>query len=291
MVQLVARKLFDFPRFLRFFYICGHVPLHSQKDSVILLPEFTKIIIMKKQLLFILLALVPLVASAYHACIDGIYYNFSGNEATVTSGDIKYSSGLVIPESITYSSKTYSVTSIGFQAFFYCSGLTSVTIPNSVTYIGISAFSGCSGLTSVTIGNSVTSIGDGAFRDCSGLTSVAIPNSVTSIGYEAFFGCTNLTSISIPNSLTSIDWRVFSGCGLNSISVASGNTAYDSRNDCNAIIETASNTLIVGCQNSVIPNSVTSIGDWAFSYCSGLTSVTIPNSVTSIGGGAFANCI
>ena len=236
-----------------------------------------------------------------------------------------------------------SVTSIGDNAFMNCSGLTSVTIPNSVTSIGWSAFSGCSGLTSVTIPESVTSIGKYAFHDCSGLTSVTInsnaiasnitdetllsdifekrsvkeyvfgegvkeigesacyaneyltsvtiPNSVTSIGCEAFYGCSGLTSVTIPESVTSIGDNAFSRCGgLTSIEVVSSNTKYDSRNNCNAIIETSSNELIVGCENTVIPESVTSIGGYAFMGCSGLTSVTIPNSVTSIGMSAFYGC-
>ena len=207
-----------------------------------------------------------------------------------------------------------SVTSIGDDAFYQCTGLTSVTIPNSVTTIGQEAFSRCSGLTSVTIGNSVTSIGSYAFFRCSGLTSVTIPNSVTSIEWnafsdcsglssvtigngvtsirgEAFSGCSGLTSITIPNSVTSIGSGAFSDCsGLTSITVAQGNTKYDSRDNCNAIIESASNKLIAGCTTTIIPNSVTSIGGYAFYGCSGLTSVTIPNSVTSIGDDAFYQC-
>ncbi len=183
------------------------------------------------------------------------------------------------------------LTSIGEYAFYVCSGLTSVTIPNSVTSIGNSAFWGCSSLTSVTIPNSVTCIWECAFSDCSGLTSVIIPNSVTIISWSAFSGCSGLTSVTIPNSVTSIVYEAFSGCsGLISISVASDNQVLDSRNDCNAIIETATNTLFVGCKNTVIPNSVSSIGEFAFSCCSGLTSVTIPNSVTCIGNRAFWGC-
>ena len=184
-----------------------------------------------------------------------------------------------------------SVTSIGNGAFMDCSGLTSVTIPNSVTSIGRWVFSGCSGLTSITIPNSVTSIEEQAFSRCSGLTSVTIPNSVTSIASYAFEDCSGLTSITIPESVTSIMDDAFSGCsGLTSMKVESGNTIYDSRNNCNAIIETSSNTLISGCINTTIPNSVTSIGRYAFFNCSGLTSVTIPNSVTSIGGYVFYGC-
>ena len=186
-----------------------------------------------------------------------------------------------------------SVRSIGDYAFVNCSGLTSVTIPNSVTEIGEGVFYGCSGLTSLTIPNSVTSIGGSAFAYCSGLTSLTIPNSVTSIGGSAFAYCSGLTSITIGSGLSSIIsyGGLFSSCDrLTAIVVDSENKKYDSRNNCNAIIETSSNQLIVGCQNTIIPNSVTSIGGSAFAHCSGLTSISIPNSVTSIENNAFAYC-
>jgi len=182
-------------------------------------------------------------------------------------------------------------TSIGNYAFSNCSGLTSITIPNSVTNIGNYAFSSCSGLTSIEIPNSVTSIGSRAFSDCSGLTSITIPNSVTSIGNYAFSNCSGLTSIEIPNSVTSIGSGAFQYCsGLTSIEVAEGNTTYNSGNGSNCIIETATNTLIAGFKTTTIPNSVTSIGNSAFQYCSGLTSIEIPNSVTSIDNYAFSSC-
>ena len=123
------------------------------------------------------------------------------------------------------------------------------------------------------------------------MASVTIGNSVTSIGKCAFYGCSGLTSVTIPNSVTSIRQGAFGSCsGLTSIKVESGNSVYDSRENCNAIIETATNTLISGCKKTIIPNSVTSISWYAFYECSGLTSVTIPNSVTSIGDGAFEHC-
>ena len=184
-----------------------------------------------------------------------------------------------------------SVTSIGEFAFYDCESLTTITIPDSVTSIGNNAFSACYGLKSITIPNSVTSIGNKAFLACSRLTSITIPNSVTSIGRDAFYGCSRLTSITIPNSVTSIGEHAFYGCkSLTSIIVEKGNKKYDSRENCNAIIETATNTLISGCKNTIIPNSVTSIGESAFVYCSSLTSITIPVGVTSIGDWAFNNC-
>jgi len=184
-----------------------------------------------------------------------------------------------------------SIITIGVSAFYDHYNMTSIEIPNSVTSIGEYAFAHCSGLTAVTISNSVTSIGKYAFEFCRGLTSVNISNSVTSIGVSAFNCCSSLTSIFIPISVTSIGSNVFSGCSaLTAITVEDGNTVYDSRDNCNAIIETASNKLIAGCQNTLIPSNVTSIGTFAFYNCSSLTSLTIPNSVTSIDDYAFSNC-
>ncbi len=245
--------------------------------------------------MFVAVACVSFLTSRAHDFeVGGIFYNVKDAEtltAEVTYGEIEYSGDVVIPSTVYYDGKTYSVTSIGNWAFNGCSGLTSITIGSGVTSIGNYAFYGCSGLTSVTIGSGVTSIGEWAFNGCRGLTSVTIPNSVTSIGGSAFSGCSGLTSVTIGSGVTSIGDDAFRSCSsLTSINVESGNTTYDSRENCNAIIETATNTLIAGCKNTVIPNSVTSIGVMAFYYCSGLTSITIPNSVISIGRYAFQQC-
>ena len=184
-----------------------------------------------------------------------------------------------------------SVTSIGKDAFCYCEGLTSVTIPSSVTSIGESVFANCTGLKSLTIPASVTSIGEYAFSGSTGLTSMTLPGSVTSIGAAAFYGCTGMTSVTIPASVTSIGEMAFVYCsGLDTITVDAENSTFDSRDNCNAIIETKTNTLIVGCKSTTIPSSVTSIGEMAYAFCTGLTSVTIPASVTSVGNYAFAYC-
>ncbi len=180
---------------------------------------------------------------------------------------------------------------IADQAFHYCSGLKSVAIPGSVTSIGKYAFDYCTGLTGeLKIPDSVTEIGYGAFEYCTGLTGeLKIPDSVTEIGNGAFSDCRGLTSATIGSGVTSIGDRAFSGCSsLEHIIVAKGNNAYRSAQDC--LIETKSNTLILGCQNSMIPDGVTLIGDYAFYYCDKLTSITIPDSVTSIEKGAFWLC-
>jgi len=184
-----------------------------------------------------------------------------------------------------------SVTSIEIYAFGNCTGLTSINIPNSVTSIGHSAFYGCTGLTSITIPSSVTIIENGTFGRCEGLKNILIPNSVTSIGTNAFCGCTGLTSITIPNRVKYIAGDAFDYCtGLTSIKVDSGNMKYDSRNNCNAIIEKSTNKLIHGCNNTIIPDDIKSIGSCAFRECTGLINIVIPWSVRSIESYAFSGC-
>ena len=220
-----------------------------------------------------------------------LYYNINGGEVIVTHPNNSdntpwqnYSNpvgDLIIPDTVTYSGTTYSVTSIGLAAFCQCSGLTSVIIPNSVTSIGNSAFSHCSGLTSVIIPNSVTNIGYSAFCLCTGLTSVTIGNSVTNIGNDTFFGCSGLTSITIPNSVTNIGNWAFSYCdSLTSVTIG------------DSVINIGENAFCCCCSltSITIPNSVTNIGYSAFYGCTSLTSITIGDSVTRIGVDAFYGC-
>ena len=187
-----------------------------------------------------------------------------------------------------------SVTSIGEYAFYNCSNLTNITIPNSVTTIGEKAFYNCKSLTSITIPDSVTSISSFTFYGCSSLTSVNIGNGVTSIGEEAFYNCKSLTSITIPNSVTTIGEKAFYNCkSLTSIIVDENNKNYSSLDG--VLFNKDKTTLIcypAGKTNTsyTIPNSVTSIGNYAFRDCSSLTSITIPDSVTSIGNYAFHDC-
>ena len=232
---------------------------------------------------------------AYDFQSGDLYYNITSSSAPFTV-EVTYEyrssynySGLTtatIPENVTYNGATYSVTSIGDYAFYYCSSLTSVTIPNSVTYIAENAFENCSSLTSVTIPDKVTTIGSEAFYKCSSLTSVTIPNSVTRIREGAFGRCSSLTSIIIPNSVTEVGGGLFYGCSLlESIVLSENISSISHMYNVGGFFENCSSLTSI-----TIPNSVTSIGDAAFEDCSSLTSVTIPNSVTTIGKNAFAGC-
>ena len=251
------------------FYI--HKKINTMKSS-----NFIKMRLLKSFLLLFAL-LFSQYASDYDFMVDGLCYNKNSDGTTVKvtyqindSGN-NYSSlsgTLEIPATVAWEGVTYSVTTIGEYAFRYNQTITSVTIPLSVTLIDNSAFYNCNKLTSVIIPNSVTSIGSEAFYNSGKLASVTIPASVTSIGEYAFVNCSGITAVSVDD----------------------GNLAYDSRDNCNAIIETGTNTLIFGCRNTVIPNTVTSIGGNAFANCWGLFSVSIPSSVTTIGSGAFNGC-
>ena len=187
-----------------------------------------------------------------------------------------------------------SVTSIGEDAFAYCSSLTNITIPNSVTSIEEYAFDSCISLTNITIPDSVTSIGRCAFWNCNMLTSITIPDGVTSIGEDAFAYCSSLTSITIPGNVTSIGSCAFLGCrSLTSINVSNNNKNYST---IDGILFNKDKTEIITYPAKKketsydIPNSVTSIGNGTFAYCSSLTNIIIPNSVTSIGRYTFEDC-
>ena len=296
---------------------------------------------MKKLLTLFAFALVAFTGNAdelrIDVEIDGINYVLytSSYTAAVIHKSNHYSGNVYIPSSITYNGSTYNVTSIGEQAFYCCTGLAQVSIPESVTSIGKSAFMGCTSLTFVNIQNGVTNIRQSAFQGCTSLSEIEIPASVTSIGQYAFYGCSalryveihedvrNLTiwndafrdcfalrSIVLRDGIESIGDQAFMDCtslktleigknttnignilrgcsSLIKITVHQENPKYDSRDNCNAIIETSTNTLVAGCMNTVIPNTITSIRAYAFNYCYGLMSVTIPANVTSIDDNAF----
>lgn len=298
--------------------------------------------------------LLPAVATAedvYDFDVDGIYYKIldNGDEVSVTYKTYRdishmeyfesdYTGDITIPATVTFNGKTFAVTGIGdhafyrngsvtsitipgsitligYDAFYYCTGLTRVNItdmaawcnmnckssplvfarhlyldgtevtdlviPDGVTAIRNEAFSQCDGLTSVTIGNSVTTIGDNAFAGCLGLKSVSIGNAVTEIGGVAFEGCTNLTSVSLGNAVKTIRISAFAGCSsLKSIVIP------------NSVIEVGGAAFknCTSLASAAIGNSVTTIGGSAFNGCTALKSIDIPNSVTQIGMMAFKDC-
>lgn len=221
--------------------------------------------------------------------------NDDGVSVTVTSsvGGQGATGELNIPESVSYEGNDYAVTAIGDYAFLYGFFTGGLNIPNSITSIGDGAFAYCCWFTGdLIIPNSVTSIGEGAFQICYGFTgNLTIPNSVVSIGDFAFNSCDGMTgTLSIPSSVTSLGPDTFSYTAFSGITVDPENSVYDSRDNCNAIIETSTNELVTGCKSTVIPNTVTTIGFDAFKGCQGLTTIDIPNSVTSIGADAFSFC-
>lgn len=234
-------------------------------------------------------------------------------DGLVVTGGEDLEGELIIPSEQEYEGKMYPVTMMGLGAFFNCTSLTSIVIPDSVTEIGGEAFydcenlksivipdsvtaieesalCGCTSLTNIVIPDSVMVIGEGAFAGCTSLTSIVIPDSVTAIEEYAFCDCENLTNIVIPDSVMAIGEGAFAGCkDLTSIKVLGNNHKYDSRGNCNAIIETATNRLITGCATTVIPDSVTEIGEDAFEWCDNLQHITISNAWLLIKAGVFQN--
>lgn len=185
-----------------------------------------------------------------------------------------------------------TLVSIGYSAFNGAySGLETLKLPNSLNSIGGYAFACCSGMTGIDFGMGLKNIGHHAFFSCSGLTELNLPQSLLSIGDDAFMGCTGLTSVTIPVSVTHVGSAAFQACeNLTQMNVDPASLTFDSRDDCSAIIETATGTLVAGCVATVIPGTVTALGDGAFCECIGLNSIAIPPSVTSIGNHAFDCC-
>lgn len=193
---------------------------------------------------------------------------------------------------ITYGNNTANPLNCGHYLYLNGTKITTLVIPSSVSAVSDCVFSGLYGVSTVYMPSSVTYIGDMSFNRCRDLVSVSLPNSLITIEQYAFYECESLQSIHIPASVSFIGLLAFCGTSaMTSMTVASGNTTYDSRNNCNAIIKTSTNTLIEGCKNTVIPNTVTAIDGLAFASRRGLTSITIPNSVTLIGNQAFSDCI
>ena len=183
-----------------------------------------------------------------------------------------------------------SVTAIGRWAFEGNLAITDITIPASIKEIPESTFYGCEALKSVTFNEGLTEIGENAFCDCASLENVTFPETLTSIGYAAFSGCKSFTEITVPKGVNSISNNAFASTDANRIQVSEENTVYDSRNNCNAIIETETNTLIAGSNSTVIPSGVTNIASEAFADCTSLNGIDIPESVTFIGDSAFWGC-
>ena len=212
--------------------------------------------------------------------------NYSLDDTNHTASVIKLDSGtytgdVIIPDSVTYNSVHYKVTSIGESAFYMCGNLISIDLPYSVKSINNGAFSYCIKLTSVTLSNGLVYIKSGAFSDCTGLTTITIPNSVINIDADAFSGCTSLISIIIPNNVYVLGRDAFNGC-THLQSVILSENMHDINIGC---FQFCSNLVSV-----IIPKNINNIHDYAFSGCTRLVSIILPNTITDIGISAFYNC-
>lgn len=223
---------------------------------------------------------------------SGIYsyiYMTDSKTATIVGADDIDQSAIELPATVVFDGDSYNVVGIGNEVF-QSRYMKSVIIPDGYETIGKRAFYECYSLRSVKLPNSITSIGDDAFESCSVLDTISIPSKIRSIGYSAFWG-TKITEVKIPATTTYIGRNAFAYCeALKSITVDANNSAYDSRNNCNALIEKATNTLMRGCGTTIIPNTVQIIGQHAFAGCLNLSDASIPNSVTTIEDNAFSNC-
>ena len=244
---------------------------------------------MKKSIVSLIISLLPLYSFAETIEVEGFFYNiYSGSiDAEVTENPNKYSGDIVIPETFSYKGKRYKVTSIGKNAFRLCENLSSVVMPNSVTTIERWAFCD-SEMKSIILSSNLSKIEQEAFNGCKKLEEINLPEKLSIIDVSAFAYCESLKSLVIPPNVMSIGAGAFKECsGMRSITVDKGNKVYDSRNDCNAVILSSNNTLVVGCASTLIPKDILIIGDMAFCGCKDLTSISIPNGVTNICKGAF----
>ena len=247
-----------------------------------------------KKLLISILMLLPVTASAYDFTSDGIYYKIitwqEGNTVWVDKGDDYYEGEVIIPSSVSYNGIEYKVTGIDSNAFKDNTRLKKVTIPQSIESLS-STFSGCSGLTEVILPGNLKEIGYYTFYNCSNLENISLPSQLETILTYAFSDCVSLKEIFIPQTVVNISGSLFQNCpSLNSIVVEDGNSKYDSRGNCNAIIEKETLCLISGCRNTIIPEETKTIGDDAFYGCTKLQSISIPESVMEMGDRAFGRC-
>lgn len=244
---------------------------------------------MKKSIVSLLISLLPLYSIAETIEVEGFFYNiFSGSiDAEITENPNKYSGDIVIPETFSYKGKRYKVTTIGENAFRLCENLSSVVMPNSVITIERWAFCD-SDIKSIIFSNNLSRIKQEAFNGCKKLVEINLPEKLSIIDVSAFAYCESVKSLVIPKNVMSIGTGSFKECsGLKSITVDKANKVYDSRNDCNAVILSSNNTLVVGCASTIIPKDIMVIGDLAFCGCKNLTSISIPDGVTNISKGAF----